>query len=381
MSGAIQLEKMLIDWDWVVERLRGQDISSWFGSATGGKYLQEFQTKFAEYCGVKHGIAVSSGSASIYVALRACGVGRGDFVAVPAYTHIGSVAPIVLAGAKPLFIDSDKYGNLSPSDLEKAVQHKRNLRAVVPVHLLGVPCEMQEINEVVNDYSERVFIIEDASHALGSEYKGKRCGSLGDIGCFSIGGGRTKTIGTGEGGMIVVNDDDLAEKCRNIRNHGDRYTDVDYLCFNFRMSELNATVGLSQMPKLDMLVDWQIKKAEYLLAKLPSFLTVPEPPAHVKSTRYLLGCAYKGERLSRDEFVFRLIEALNKKGIENGVPRRNVSKGQAKLIENVRFYQRFKRPCPFAQSLVDHSFWIDWHRYPRTEEEIDELVETIGEIA
>jgi dTDP-4-amino-4,6-dideoxygalactose transaminase len=240
---------------------------------------------------------------------------------------------------------------------------------------------MQEINEVVNDYSEKVFIIEDASHALGSEYKGKRCGSLGDIGCFSIGGGRTKTIGTGEGGMIVVNDDDLAEKCRNIRNHGDRYTDVDYLCFNFRMSELNATVGLSQMPKLDMLVDWQIKKAEYLLAKLPSFLTVPEPPVHVKSTRYLLGCVYKGERLSRDEFVFRLIEALNKKGIENGVPRRNVSKGQAKLIENVRFYQRFKRPCPFAQSLVDHSFWIDWHRYPRTEEEIDELVETIGEIA
>jgi dTDP-4-amino-4,6-dideoxygalactose transaminase len=372
---------MLIDWDWVVEQLKGKDISGWFGSATGGKYLQEFQTKFAEYCGVKHGIAVSSGSASMYVALRACGVGTGDYVAVPAYTHIGSVAPIVLAGAKPLFIDSDKYGNLSPSDLERAVKGKRSVRAVITVHLLGVPCEMQEIKDVVNDYSEKVFIIEDASHALGSEYKGKRCGGLGDIGCFSIGGGRTKTIGTGEGGMIVVDDDDLAENCRNIRNHGDRYTDVDYFCFNFRMSELNAVVGLSQMPKLDMLVSWQIAKAKYLLAKLPPFLSVPEPPAHVKSTRYLLGCVYKGGRFSRDEFVSTLIEALNKKGIENGVPRRNVSRGQTKLIDQVRFYQKFGRACPFAQSLVENSFWIDWHRYPRTEEEIDELMETIGEIA
>ena len=371
---------MLIDWNWLVERLKGKDISGWFGNATGGTYLQKFQADFANYCNVKNGIACSSGSASIYVALRACGVGEGDSVAVPAYTHIGSVAPIVLAGAKPLFIDSDKYGNLSPSDLEKAIKGVRNLRAVIAVHLLGVPCEMQEIKNVVDDYPGKVFIVEDASHALGSEYRGKRCGALGDVGCFSIGGGRTKTIGTGEGGIIVTEDDILADRCRNIRNHGDRYTDVDYLCFNFRMSELNAAVGLSQMSKLDMLIDWQIEKAEYLLNKLPKFLSVPEPQANVKSTRYLLGCVYRGERFTRDEFVSRLIEMLNKKRIENGVPRRNVSKGQTKSIDQVRFYQKFKRPCPFAHSLISNSFWIDWHRYPRTEEEIDELIETMKEI-
>jgi dTDP-4-amino-4,6-dideoxygalactose transaminase len=373
---------MLIDWDWVVKQLEGKDISGWFGNATGGPYLQEFQTRFAQYCGAKHGIAVCGGSSSIYVALRACGVEPGDYVAVPAYTHIGSVAPIVLASAKPIFIDSDKYGNLSASDLEKAIQKKPNLKAVIPVHLLGVPCEMDKIKDVLaNNYDKKVFIIEDASHALGSEYKGKRCGTLGDIGCFSIGGGRTKTIGTGEGGMIVTNDDGLAERCRNIRNHGDRYTDVDYMCFNFRMSELNAVVGLSQMPKLDMLVNWQIKKAEYLLAKLPPFFSVPEPPAHVKSTRYLLGCVYEGKNLSRDEFVAQLTEALARKGIENGVPRKNVSKGQTKLISQVRFYQKFKRDTPFAQSLVERSFWIDWHRYPRTEQEINQLIETIEEVA
>jgi perosamine synthetase len=373
---------MLIDWDWVVKRLEGKDISGWFGNATGGQYLQEFQTRFAQYCGAKHGIAVCGGSASIYVALRACGVGPRDYVAVPAYTHIGSVAPIVLAGAKPIFVDSDRYGNMSPSDLEKAIHSKPKLKAVITVHLLGVPCEMHEIKDVLADNSDKkVFIVEDASHALGSEYKGKRCGTLGDIGCFSIGGGRTKTIGTGEGGMIVTDDDDLAERCRNIRNHGDRYTDVNYLCFNFRMSELNAIVGLSQMPKLDMLVDWQIKKAEYLMTKLPSFLTIPEPPAYVKSTRYLLGCVYKGKHFSRDEFVSRLTEALGKKGIENGVPRKNVSKGQTKLISQVRVYEKFRRDTPVAQSLVENSFWIDWHRYPRTEEEIDHLIETIKEVA
>lgn len=343
--------------------------------------MQEFQARFAEYCSAKHGIAVSGGSASIYVALRACGVGPRDWVAVPAYTHVGSVAPIVLAGAKPLFVDSDKFGNLSPSDLEEAIRGRPNVKAVVAVHLLGVPCEVEKIKGVLEDYSDKkVFLVEDSSHALGSEYKGRRCGTLGDIGCFSIGGGRTKTIGTGEGGMIVTNNEDLAEKCRNIRNHGDRYTDVDYLCFNFRMSDLNAVVGLSQMPKLDMLINWQIEKAKYLLKKLPTFLSVPEPNKHVKSTRYLLGCVYKGRKFSRDEFVSRLTEALVKKGIENGVPRKNVGKGQTKLISQVRFYQKFKRDCPFAQSLVENSFWIDWHRYPRTEEEIDQLMETIEEI-
>lgn len=368
---------MLIDWGWVVEQLKGKDISGWFGNATGGGYLQRFQAKFAEYCGVRNAIAVSGGSASIYVALRACGVELGDYVAVPAYTHVGSVAPIILAGAKPVFVDSDKYGNMSPSDLEKAIQSKP-VKAVITVHLLGVPCQMQKIRNVIKDGT---FVVEDASHALGSEYKGKRCGSLGDIGCFSIGGGRTKTIGTGEGGMIVTSDKALAEKCRNIRNHGDRYTDVDYFCFNFRMSELNAAVGLSQMPKLDMLVEWQIRKAEYLLRKLPSFLSVPEPPSHVKSTRYLLGCAYSGKKLSRDDFSSRLLEALNKKRIESGVPRKNVSKGQTKLISQVKYYQKFKRATQIAASLVEKSIWIDWHRYPRTEEEIDQLIETMEEVA
>jgi dTDP-4-amino-4,6-dideoxygalactose transaminase len=147
------------------------------------------------------------------------------------------------------------------------------------------------------------------------------------------------------------------------------------------MSELNAVVGLAQMKKLDMLVDWQIEKAGYLLNKLPSFLSVPEPPSYVKTTRYILGCMYNSNQLPRDEFFLRLTEALNKKGIENGVPRKNVSKGQTKLISQVRYYQQFKRECPFAQSLLEKSIWIDWHRYPRMQNEIDQLIETLKEVS
>ncbi|GAI75684.1 unnamed protein product [marine sediment metagenome] len=108
----------------IVVLLRNKDFSGWFKSSEGGPYLQEFQDRFAAFCGAKHAFAVSSGSAAIYTALRACGIGRGNFVAVPAYTHIGSVAPIYLAEAHPVFVDVDKYGNMDPADLEKVMSRK-----------------------------------------------------------------------------------------------------------------------------------------------------------------------------------------------------------------------------------------------------------------
>jgi len=356
----------------ITELLKG-DFSGWFKSNDGGAYLRELERKFAGFLGAKHAVAVSSGSAAIYIALKAVGVGRDDYVAVPSYTHIGSVAPIILAGAKPLFVDVDQYGNLSPEDLRTVVS-VLNVKAVIVVHQLGLPCEMDQIKEV----SDGAFIIEDASHALGAEYKGMKAGVLTDVGCFSIGGGRTKTIGTGEGGMIVVNDDKLAERCKNMRNHGDRVTDCDYFCFNFRMSELNALVGLLQMDKLQFLIDWQIKNAKYLIANLPEYLEVPAPPSYVKTIYYIVGCHFSQTRagMSRDDFLKKVIE----KGYEGGIPRKNVGRGYAKLISDVKFYTRYHRSLPMSEKLRDEAVWIDWHRYPRTKDEIDELLNAFREI-
>ncbi len=360
----------------VNQLLMYRDFSGWFQSHDGGPHLQEFQNRFAEFCGAKNAFAVSSGSTSIYIALRVCGVKRGDFVAVPAYTHIGSVAPIILANAKPLFIDVNEDGTMNPQDLKKALSLKRykdKVKAVIVVHLLGRPCEMDEIKDVWSG-----FVIEDASQALGAEYKRRRTGVLGDVGCFSIGGGRTKTVCSGEGGMVVVNSDDLAERCKNLRNHGDRSAGCDYLCFNFRMCDLNALVGLLQLKKVDFLINCQINNAKHLIANLPSYLEVPFPPSHIKSSWYLIGCRFSQFKatMSRDAFVQKVIN----QGFEGGVPRRNFGKGITKLISEVKFYERYSRRLPTSRKLRAESVWIDWHRYPRTIEEIDQLLAVFRKI-
>ncbi len=350
----------------ITDLLKNRDFSGWFKSHEGGPYLREFQDRFGTFCGAKYAFAVSSGSAAIYAALRACGIGHGHYIAVPAYTHIGSVAPIILAGAQPFFVDVDKYGNLDPEKLDECL-----VEAVIPIHQLGLPCEMDEIKKAAGN----AFIIEDASHALGAEYKGKKTGVLGDVGCFSVGGGRTKTIGAGEGGVIVCNDSILAEKCKNIRNHGDRSSDVDYFCFNFRMSDLNAAVVLAQMKKLEWINRWQIDNAEYLIERLPDYLEVSHVPSHIKNVHYLIGCHFNEEKagMSRVEFLKKVKE----KGYQKG-PRWFIGGGYSKLVSDVKFYSRYgSTDLSMSRRLLKESVWLDFHRFPRTREEIDCLLEKL----
>lgn len=354
----------------VTELIKNHDISGWFKNSEGGENLRFFQKCFAEYCDTKHAFAVSSGSAAIYVALRACGVRRGDTVMVPSYTHVGSVAPIVLAGARPLFVDVDSYGNISPDSVKVLCY---NAKALIAVHMLGMPCNIDELKKVYSG-----LIIEDASHALGAKYKNKKCGSLGDVGCFSIGGGRTKTIGCGEGGMVTTNDVDLAEKIKNIRNHGDRATDCDYFCFNFRMSEVNALLGLLQMQRIKMLNSWQVHNAKYITALLPDFLSAPKMPDYAKPIHYIISCSYNRRviALSRDEFL----KKLHEKGWDGGVPRMNIGGAWSKLVSDVKFYSKFpKGDLKMSESLRDNQVWIDWHRFPRTQAEINTMLDHLKE--
>jgi perosamine synthetase len=367
------------EWQWRVELRRTdgategcnfEDISGWFKNNEGGPYVKRFEKEFASFLGATYALTTSSGSAAIYVALKACGINNeNDFVAVPTYTHIGSVAPIILAGGTPVFIDSDKYGNISVEDLGR---YSRNFfKAIITVHQLGIPCDIDEIKN-----KHDALIIEDASHALGSLYKGTPCGLLGDIGCFSIGGGRTKTIGTGEGGMIVTNNSSLAEKCKNIRNHGDRNFDVDYFCFNFRMSDLNAAVGLMQMDKLDYLLQWQIHRALYIRYNLPSYLEPTPIPDYASTCHYIIGCHFNREKagMTREQFLEKM------KPFQVG-PRKYVGPGYSKLISDVKFYSRFTHMnFPIAEKLRDESVWIDYHRFPRTKEEIDMLLKVLKEL-
>lgn len=365
-------------WEYkIMELFNNGDYSGWFGNNTGGPYLKQFQDKFAECCKAQYAFGVSSGSVALYAALRACNVGLGDKVAVPAYTHIGSVAPIVLAGARPYFVDTDQYGNFNPVELEDI-----KVKAIIVVHQLGNPCNMNEIRKRM---FPNTFIIEDASHALIGEYGNERVGTLGDVAAFSVGGGRTKTIGTGEGGMVVTNNEKLAKRVQNIRNHGDRNTDAPYFCFNFRMSEWNAALGCAQIDHVSKLTGYQILNSNYIIPRLPIWLKHWGYTPSSKSTRYIIGCTVDVDKdlhstTKISNVIDNLLEKLGKKGYYPGEPRKIISRGYKKLVSDVDYYRKWGRGFYVdSDKRIKTTLWIDYHRYPRTKEEIDKMLEDLKE--
>ena len=223
-----------------------------------GPVTQRFEQEFANYLGVKHTFAVSSGTAALHIALRVLGIGQDDEVIIPSLTFIATGNAVLYVGATPVFADITSLDdfNISPQDISKKISGKT--KAIIPVHYGGYPCNMDAIMEVARNHSLKV--IEDAAHAPGAEYKGKKLGTIGDIGCFSF--FANKNLATGEGGMIVTNDDDLADTIRIMRSHGmttltwDRHKghahsyDVVGLGFNYRTSEVASALGLVQLKKL-----------------------------------------------------------------------------------------------------------------------------------
>jgi perosamine synthetase len=352
------------DFEKVYELLQSGKLSGWWGAPNGGPYLRRFEEEFAAYVGARYAVAVSSGSAAIYVAIRA--LGHRSHIAVTPYTHIGSVAPIVLAGGVPVFVDVDEYGNMDPIDLAKVA-----CSAVIVPHQLGQPSRMDAIRKYCGFFGP---LIEDCSQALGAKYRGRMVGSEG-IGCFSIGGDMTKTITTGEGGMVTTDDFDIAERCRRLRNHGDKYADSDYLCFNFRMSELQALVGLLQMGGIQPQVDWQVRNADYLIRNLPDYLQVPEPPENAQPCRYIIGCRFSEEKFGASRELFFAKMAGSK--LPLGEPRRNIGPGYMNLVYEYPFYKKWARPCPQAERLKREAVWIDYHRWPRAREEMAQLLEAL----
>jgi len=226
--------------------------SGWISSS--GKYIAAFENKFAEYCGVKHGIAVCNGTTALHLGLVALGIGHGDEVLVPNFTMIASAFAVCYTGAVPIFIDAEPdTWNIDVNKIEGKITKKT--KAIMPVHIYGHPCDMNPINALAQKYGLK--IIEDAAEVHGSEYYGNKCGSLGDVAAFSFFANKIAT--TGEGGMVVTNDDEIARRCRyhknlcfpltGIRNY--QHSDIG---FNYRMSNLHAAIGLAQVERLDFYV-------------------------------------------------------------------------------------------------------------------------------
>ena len=224
--------------------------SGWVSSL--GKYIDEFEKQFAIFCGVDHAIAVSNGTAALHLSLLGYGVGAGDEVIVPDFTFVATANAVKYVGAIPVFADIDeKTLCIDPEKIEKLITPKT--KAIIPVHLFGHPADMTRINEIANKYN--LVVIEDAAEAHGAKVNGKKVGSLGNCGTFSL--YANKVITSGEGGFITTNDAELSKKLRLLLDHAmcknKRYWH-DMVGYNYRMTNLQAALGLAQLEQIDSFI-------------------------------------------------------------------------------------------------------------------------------
>lgn len=288
--------------------------SGWISSS--GKYIQLFEESFANYIGVKHAIAVTNGTVAIHLALVALGVKEGDEVIIPDFTMISTAFAVCYTGAKPVFVDAERETwNIDASKIEEKITEKT--KVILPVHIYGHPSEMDEINRIAKKYD--LNVLEDAAEVHGAEYKGKRGGSLGDISAFSFFANKIAT--TGEGGMVLTNDDDLADKCRYHKNlcfplNGIRNYKHDHIGFNYRMSNLHAALGLAQVEKLDDYVNRRIENNKLYrkyLERVPGII-FQKDKEYVKNVYWMNGIVIDAEKfgMHRNKVMIKLKE----KGID-----------------------------------------------------------------
>ena len=286
--------------------------SGWISSKGG--YISKFEKKFAEYHGVKYGISTSNGTTALHLALSAIGIKKRDEVIVPTLTFVATANVVRYCNATPVFVDSHpEYWCMDPEKIEEKIT--RNTKAIIPVHLYGHPADMDPIMEIAEKHG--LYVIEDAAEAHGAEYKGKKVGGIGDIGCFSFYG--NKVITTGEGGMCITNNEELAEKMNLLKNHGmdptRRYW-YGMVGYNYRMTNLQAAIGLAQLKKLDKFIKIKRNNAKLynpLLEEIEGITLPPEMP-WAKNIYWMYSILINEETfgISRDE----LMKRLEKDGIE-----------------------------------------------------------------
>jgi perosamine synthetase len=290
-----------------IENVTSAVKSGWVSSK--GPFIDEFEKSFSQYVGTKHAISVSNGTVALHLALIALGIKPGDKVIVPSLDFISVANAVTYVGATPIFVDSDpQYWCLDPSVL-RADKHTK---AIIAVHLYGHPCDMDRIMEFAEE--NKIVVIEDCAEAHGAKYKGKMVGTFGAISCFSFYG--NKIITTGEGGMCLTDDEALARQIRILRDHGmnpQRRYWHDVVGFNYRLTNLQAALGVAQVKKIDVQIEKKrrIAKAYNIMLKDVSGITLPPEMPWAKSVFWLYSILI--ERSNRD----LLIDRLDKVGIES----------------------------------------------------------------
>ncbi|AVX21679.1 MULTISPECIES: DegT/DnrJ/EryC1/StrS aminotransferase family protein [Carboxydocella] len=285
--------------DMVVEVLRS-------GQLALGPRMIEFETRMAEYTGVKHAIAVNSGTSGLHLAVRALGIQEGDEVITTPFSFVASANCLLFERARPVFVDIEpETYNLDPNKIEAAITEKT--RAILPVHVFGQCCEMDRIREIAAKYN--LTIIEDACEAIGAEYKGRKAGSFGEAAVFAF--YPNKQMTTGEGGIIVTDRDDIAELCRSMRNQGrgkeGRWLIHERLGYNYRMDEMSCALGLAQLSRIEEIMAKREKVAQEYNMRLKELdeIKIPEvkPENKISWFVYVITLA---ENINRELFMHEL---------------------------------------------------------------------------
>jgi len=272
--------------------------TGWVSSA--GSFVERFENAFAKYIGTKYAVATSSGTSAIHLSLASLDIGPGDEVIIPSFTMIATLLPILYQGAKAILVDSEeKTGNIATSLIEKKITKKT--KAIIPVHMYGHPVHMKPILQLAKKYN--LAVIEDAAEAHGAEYflnnTWKKVGSMGDTGCFSFYG--NKIITTGEGGMITTNNKRLADRVRSLRNlartPGKHFLHKE-IAFAYRMSNLQAAVGLAELEEIEKYVTIKKEIAHIYSTKLAGIgdIILPSEEPYAKSVFWQYGIRVKDKK-------------------------------------------------------------------------------------
>jgi len=349
--------------------------TNWIGSA--GKYIALFEESFAKFSECALGIGCNNGTTAIHLALVSCGIGNGDEVIIPSFTMIATCNAVIYSGAKPVLVDSEmETWNIDVDKIEEKITDRT--KAIMPVHTYGHPVDMDKIRNIAKKHN--LLVIEDAAEAHGAEYKGKRIGSLGDCAAFSF--YANKIITTGEGGMVVTNDEKIAEKARLLKNHAfiePRFLHKE-LGFNYRMTNIQAAIGLGQMEKALELVKRRIDNAKLYNSLLMDVkgITLPPEKEWAKNVYWMYGI------LIEDDFGMTMNEvrdSLKKKGVDTRsffIPMHK----QPLFMENKRNDDRFpdcSGSYPISEELCRKGLYLP-SSSSLTKDQIEFVVNAIKEL-
>lgn len=322
--------------------------TNWISSA--GSFIPEFEHRFAEFCGAKYGISCNNGTVALHLALATLGLEAGDEVILPAFTMIATINAVTYCGATPVLVDSEPdYWQMDIDQV--AAKINPHTKAIIPVHTYGHPVDMDPLLELAGQHG--IVVLEDAAESHGAEYKGRRTGGLGRAGVFSFYG--NKIITTGEGGMITTNDEKLARLAWNLRDHAfshERHFWHKYVGFNYRMTNLQAAVGLAQVEQLDTFVSARRRNAALYserLAGIPGITTPPEA-SWARNVYWMYGILVDAAAYGMNRDQLRQVLA------ENGVETRTFF---IPMHCQPIYWQQFKgQRYPVAESLCRDGFYL-----------------------